>query len=464
MTNTNSSSIFNEENIGKLILKFAIPGVISLLVNSVYNIADQIFIGRGVGLYGTAATNVSFPLITITLALGLLIGVGSAIYYSLKLGAGEQREAQRVVGNALTLMIVSGLLMLFVGQMFLEPLLWLFGSTEAVMPYALDYAGICMYGAPFMIITIGMNIMIRADGSPKYTMFSMMIGAVINVVLDPIFIFSLGMGVKGAAYATIIGQAVSCVFSLLYLLRFKHISFSVESMKIQLSVVKHIILYGVNGFLTQLAIFLVQIIMNNTLRYYGELSIYGKEIPLAVMGILMKVFQILLAFVIGISNGAQPILGFNYGAKNYLRVQQTFRLSVMMGTVIAVAGFIIFQLFPENIIQLFGFNEPLAVIFAVKAFRTFLAFIFIYGFQTISANYFQAIGQPFKAAMLSLSRQLLLLAPLLLVLPLQFGLMGVLYAGPAADGLAALITGWAVYNELKRLPRLEAARSEIESL
>lgn len=464
MTKTNCGSIFNEENIGKLILKFAVPGIISLLVNSIYNIVDQIFIGRGVGLYGTAATNVSFPLITISLAIGVLIGVGSAIYYSLKLGAGEHHEAQRVVGNSLTLTIVSGFFLLVVGQMFLEPLLWLFGSTEAVMPYAVDYAGICLFGAPFMVISIGMNMLIRADGSPKYTMFSMIVGAMINVILDPIFIFGLGMGVKGAAYATIIGQAVSCILSVLYLFWFKHISFSFESMNIKLSVVKHVLMYGASGFLTQLAIFLVQIIMNNSLRYYGELSIYGKEIPLAVMGILMKVFQILLAFVIGISNGAQPILGYNYGAKNYLRVRETYLISVAIGSVIALIGFIIFQLFPENIIQFFGLNEPLAVIFAVKAFRTFLGSIFIYGFQTISANYFQAIGRPFKAAILSLSRQLLFLAPLLLVLPLQFGLMGVLYAGPIADGLASLITGWLIYNELKRLPRLEAARSELECL
>lgn len=455
MNSAKQNNIFIEERIDKLILKFAIPGIISLLVNSIYNIVDQIFIGRGVGLYGTAATNVSFPLVTIALAVALLIGSGGATYYSLKLGAGHRHEAQRIVGNALTLMISSGLILMVLGLLFLEPLLWLFGSTEAVLPFAVDYAGICLLGTPFVVVATGMNNLIRADGSPKYAMFSMMVGAVINTVLDPIFIFNLGLGVKGAAYATIIGQVATCIISFRYLFHFKYIKFSLESMKLKSRVVSNILIFGATSFFTQTAFLLIQIIMNNTLRHYGALSIYGREIPLAVMGIVMKVNQILMAFLIGISIGAQPIVGFNYGAENYGRVREAYKTSVIMATFFAFAGFFIFMLFPENIISVFGLEETLSVTFAVLTFRTFLMFIFTAGFQIITANYFQAIGQPFKAAALSLSRQLFLLVPLLIILPLRFGLMGTLYAGPLADGTAALITGWVVFKEMKRLKGLE---------
>ncbi len=442
---------FADVPINKLLFRFAVPGIISLLVNSLYNIVDQIFIGWGVGYYGNAATNVSFPLVTLCLALGLWIGNGTAAVFSLKLGAGYKEEAAVTVGNNTVLSLITGIGVLVIGTLFLEPLLRLFGATDQVLPYAKTYAGICLLGMPFVVASLSIENVIRADGSPRFAMIATLSGAVINTILDPIFIFVFDWGVAGAAYATVIGQGVACLLFLSYLPKFKLIKYSIKHWRLRGSVCRNIFSMGAASFLTQSAFLVLQIVMNNTLGHYGALSPYGEVIPLACMGIVMKVNQIMIAFVIGISIGVQPIIGYNYGAGAYGRVREAYRLAVIASSVISGVGFLLFQLFPVAIINVFGQENQYYVSFAVKCFRIYLMLVFTAGFQIISANFFQSLGKPLKAAALTLSRQVLFLIPLIYLFSWLFGLEGILYAGPAADLLAAAVTATFIFKELHRM-------------
>ena len=444
-------SDLGSEKIGKLLVRYGVPSVISLLVNSLYNIVDQIFIGQGVGYYGNAATNVAFPLVTICLAVGLLIGNGNAAHFSLKLGSGHREEAEKATGNAFCLTIIAGILLLVLGQLFLEPLLRFFGSNDDVLPYAKTYAGICLWGLPFVLVSLGMENTIRADGNPRYAMFSMLSGAIINTVLDPIFIFVFEWGVAGAALATILGQIVVCLLTLNYLCRFRLITFRVKNMKLDFHLCRTVCSLGLASFFTQSAICLLQIVMNNSLTQYGADSVYGEVIPLACMGIVMKVNQILISFIIGISAGVQPIIGYNYGAKSFHRVKEAYHKAVLAGTIVAIIGFLSFELIPDKIINIFGQENQMYMDFAEKCFRIYLFMIFTTGFQIISANFFQAVGKPLRAAVLTLSRQVLFLIPLIRILGRFYGLEGLLFAGPIADTLAAVITYFFITKEIRHL-------------
>ena len=442
---------FETENIGKLIMKFAIPCVISLVVNSLYNIVDQIFIGQGVGFLGNAATNMAFPLVTISMAFALLLGDGCAAYLSLKLGAGDRDSAARGVGNTLSMLGIAGLFFLIFGLVLMKPLLYLFGATEVVMPYAMSYTSVIIIGLPFVIMGTGLNSIIRADGSPKFAMVSMLVGAALNTILDPIFIFVFDMGVFGAAVATIIGQIATFCISFCYIKRFKNIQFTPELLKIKSSVAKTVMAFGASSFIIQMAITLVVIVMNNTLSYYGAMSVYGSEIPLSALGIVMKVNQILMSVLIGIAAGSQPIIGYNYGAGNYERVKKTYLISVSIATGCALIGFCMFIFFPQSIINVFGQEEALYNQFALKCFRIFLMMCALNGFQIVSSTFFQAIGKPVKAAALSLSRQILFLIPMLIVLPKIFGVEGALYSGPVADFAAFLLAAFFIAHEMRNL-------------
>ncbi|MEA4892554.1 MAG: MATE family efflux transporter [Peptococcaceae bacterium] len=453
-----NESDLGRESIGKLILRYAVPSIVSLLTNSLYNIVDQIFIGQGVGYYGNAATNVAFPMVTVCLALGLLIGNGNAAHFSLKLGSGRRDQAEQATGNAFTMALIAGALIFIFGNLFLEPLLKFFGSNAEVLPYAMTYAGICLWGLPFVVVSLSMENSIRADGSPRYAMFSTLTGAVINTILDPVFIFVFDWGVAGAAWATVIGQIVVCLLTLNYLRRFKLITFRAANLRLKGQVCKTVCALGTASFFTQSALFLLQIVMNNSLTQYGAQSVYGEVIPLACMGIVMKVNQILIAFVIGVSIGVQPIIGYNYGAGNYHRVKEAYFKAVIIATVITVAGFLAFELIPEKIINIFGEEDQSYMTFAVKCFRIYLLMIFTAGYQIISANFFQAIGKPLRAAALTLTRQVLFLIPLIRLLGYFFGLEGLLYAGPVADVVSAVVTFFFISKEIKNLgqePALE---------
>lgn len=434
-----NKSIYETESIGKLISKFAIPCVISLLVNSLYNIVDQIFIGRGVGYLGNAATNVAFPFVIISMAFSFLIGDGSAAFLSLRLGQGEHKQAKKGVGSAITMIFIVGILFMIFGYIFKNPLLLLFGATEKVMPFAQDYIGIILFGLPFSMVSISLNSIIRADGSPQFAMFSMLIGAVINTILDPIFIFEFNMSVQGAAIATVIGQIVSFLVSLSYFKKFKSIKFEKSDLKIDFNISKTVLSFGISSFINQIAITVVMIVMNNSLKYYGALSQYGSEIPLSALGIVMKVNQILISVVVGIAIGSQPIIGYNYGAKNYDRVKKTLLTSVVIASFFTVTGFIMFEFFPQTIVNIFGQEDALYNEFATKCFKIFLVFCVFTGFQIISGIFFQAIGKPLKSALISLSRQIVFFVPAVLILPQILGLEGCLYAGPLADLLSFLL-------------------------
>ncbi|HIV86497.1 MAG TPA: MATE family efflux transporter [Candidatus Pygmaiobacter gallistercoris] len=445
-------SPFASEPIGKLILRFAIPSVIALLVNSLYNIVDQIFIGWGVGYLGNGATNVVFPITIVALALSMMIGNGGAAFLSLKLGEGERRAAQKGVGNAVALSVVVSVVLTAVFLLLIDPILTLFGATDMLRPYALDYGFVIGIGLPFMMISASINSMIRADGSPKYAMFSMVLGAILNIILDPVFIFVFEMGVRGAAIATSLGQIASFLVSVIYLPRFKTVRLN-AAFRLRGRTCGSILTFGLSSFITQFAITIVMALTNNLLAVYGAQSVYGAEIPLTATGIVMKVNQILISILLGIATGTQPIIGFNYGARNFARVKQALKISLIASEVASILAFLLFQFSPMTVVSLFGSEEGLYNEFAVKAFRIFLLLCPLTGFQTVAAVYLQAVGKPVKSAILSLARQIIFFVPAALLLPLFLGVDGVLWTGPVADGLAFLLSLVLLFFERKHLNR-----------
>ena len=449
----NEENILGREKIGKLIRKFSIPCIISLLVNSLYNIVDQIFIGWGVGYLGNGATNVVFPIMMICLAFALMLGDGSSAYLSLKLGEKKKDEAGKGVGNGITLSIIISLLLCAVSLVFLPQLLKLFGCTDALREYALSYGYIIATGLPFMMIGTTLNSIIRADGNPKYAMISMVLGAVLNVILDPIFIFVLKMGVVGAAIATIMSQFLTFIINVRYIKKFKSIELDKEKFKLKSSVGKKVLTLGISSFITQMSFVLVMAVENNLLAKYGAESKFGSEIPITVLGIVMKISQILNSIIIGIAAGSQPILGYNYGAEKYDRVKKTLKTILGLSVIISTIAFLLFQLIPETLISIFGSGNENYMEFACLAFRTYLMLCICNGIQIPSGIFFQAIGKSFKSAVLSLSRQILFLIPAMIILGNMFGIMGVLYSGPVADGLAFIIATILLVLEVKNLKK-----------
>lgn len=446
----------------RLLMKFAIPSVISMVVMAVYNIVDQIFIGWSpAGYLGNAATTVVFPLVTVMLSLALLIGNGSSAYMSLQMGRGDTKSIKKLMGNALILVVSIGILLAVLGCIFLEPILNLLGATDAVMPYALEYGFVIMLGAPFAMLGPALSNVIRADGSPRYSMMSTLVGALLNVVLDPIFIFAFGMGVKGAAIATVISQFLSAVLSVYYITRMgKYARLERKSLRLDGGIITKIASYGSSSFVTQVSNAIVNVVLNKTLVHYGQSSIYGSDIPLSAMGIVMKINMILVSVVIGIAIGAQPILGFNYGAKKFDRVRKTYFTEIALTITISTIGCILFVTTPETFISAFGDSSPEFKEFASKALSTFLSFVFLMGFQMPSANYFQAVGKPLKAMILTMSRQLLILVPAIIVLPMIFGFDGILYAAPFTDVVAVMLTSVFIFRELRHLSSSLRNKSE----
>ena len=416
-----------------------LKAIISMLVSALYNIVDQIFIGQGVGMLGNAATNVAFPVTTIATALALLLGIGGASNYNLEMGAGREKKASSIAGTALSTLVITGVILAVAVLLFLRPLLSLFGATTDVMPYAVDYLGITAVGLPFYALSIGGNHIVRADRSPTYSMTCVLTGAIINTILDPLFIFGFGWGIKGAAWATVIGQVVSGILVVIYFGKFRKMYLELSMLKPSSECLKAIISLGMASCINQIAMAIVQIVLNNILRYYGGLSVYGSDIPIACAGIISKVNQVFMAICIGISQGSQPILGFNYGAEKYSRVRQTYRYSVTLCTVIATIFFICFQFFPHQIVGIFGNGSDLYFHFAEKYLRIFMLMTFANGIQPMSACFFTSIGKARLGVIMSLTRQVLFLLPLIVIFPVFFGIDGVMYAGPIADTSAFVL-------------------------
>jgi len=422
--------------VGGLILKFAIPAIISMLVSAMYNIVDQIFIGQGVGMLGNAATNVAFPVTTIATALALLLGIGGASNYNLEMGAGREQRASSIAGTALSTLVITGAVLALVVLLFLRSLLGLFGATTDVMPYAVDYLGITAVGLPFYVLSIGGNHIVRADRSPTYSMTCVLTGAVINTILDPLFIFGFGWGIKGAAWATVIGQVVSGILVIIYFGKFRKMYLETGMLKPSAECLKAIVSLGMASCINQIAMAIVQIVMNNILRYYGGLSVYGSDIPIACVGVISKVNQVFMAICIGISQGCQPIWGFNYGAKKYDRVRLAYRYSMIACTAIATVFFLCFQLFPHQIVSIFGTGSDLYFQFAERYLKIFMFMTFANGIQPMSSGFFTSIGKAKLGIVMSLTRQVLFLLPLIVVFSLIMGIDGVMYAGPIADAAA----------------------------
>ncbi len=438
-------------NINELIRKFALPSILAMIVGALYNIVDQFFIGRSVGELGNAATNVAFPLSISCIAIALLLGLGGAAAFNISLGEGDKEKAVYYIGNASVLLFVCGLALCIFVLVFLSPMLVFFGSPDNVLDYAKTYTGITAIGFPFLIFSTGGGHLIRADGSPRYTMLCNLSGAVINTILDPIFIFGFDMGMAGAAIATIIGQIFASFLAFRYLWHCKTVKIQRKHLYPKWQYSERILSLGAASCFNQIAMMIVQIVMNKSLTHYGALSSYGEAIPLASVGIITKVNQLFFAVIIGISQGMQPIASFNYGARKFERVKKVYYLSLSYGLAISVFSFLLFQLFPRQIISIFGSGSEEYYRFATLYFRIYLFFTVVNCIQPMSATFFTAIGKPKKGIFISLTRQILFLLPLIIILPIFIGIDGIMYAGPVADFVAAAVSLVLITFELRHM-------------
>ena len=445
-----------KDKITKLLFMFSLPCVISSLINSIYNIVDQIFIGQGVGTLGNAATNVLFPLVIIMSACASLIGNGGAANFSLKLGEKKLDEATKSVGQSIILTIIVAFLLSIIAYIFLPNLIYLFGCTKDVYPYALEYGRIIVIGAPFMFIYSSLSSIIRADGSPNYSMFLLVVGAIINIILDPIFIIKLGMGVRGGALATIIGQIVSCVMAIVYLFKIKSVKLNKNYFKLDGNIFK-ILSLGLSSFITQATVLILFVFMNNIITKLGAGSEFGSNVPLSVYGVISKVNSLYISTVIGISIGAQPIIGYNYGAGNTKRVGEVLKKVIITNFTIGILFNLIFVLFPTEIAKCFiKVDDPTYVLFIKFSNVMCRSFILLCGLNALEMTtsvLLQALGKVFKATMLAFTRQIILLIPLSLILSFGFnmGIYGVLYAGLISDVVTFILAIFVFLSEYKIL-------------
>ena len=452
-----SENPLGSEPVSSLLRRFAVPSVIAMLVSALYNMVDQLFIGHSIGVLGNAATNVAFPLSMVCTSIGLLCGIGGAANFNLCMGRKDPEHAKSYVGNAISMLAILGVILCVAVQLFLRPMMLLFGATPDVIDYACTYTRITSIGFPFLIVTIGGSNLIRADGSPKFSMLCNLVGAIVNTILDPLFIFVFHMGMAGAALATITGQILSFALVVFYLRGFKTLPLSLSDLKPNMACWARIAALGATPAFNQVAMMVVQIVMNNTLTHYGSNSVYGSDIPLACAGIISKVNMLFFSFVIGISQGLQPIVSFNFGAQKYDRVKDAYKKAVFAATAISIVAFLCFQFFPRQIIGIFGSGSEEYLHFAERYFRIFLFFTFLNGIQPVSSNFFTSIGAPKKGIFLSLTRQIIFLLPLLLIFPYLFGIDGVMYTAPIADLAAASVSIVMVVREFKIMTELQKA-------
>ena len=432
-------NILGARPINQLIAKFSVPAIISMLVGSIYNIVDQIFIGNGVEDIAIGATTIAFPIVTVCIAAALLTGVGGASNYNIESGRGNQQLARYAAGSALFLMIAAGLVIMSGVLIFLTPILRFCGATDKLLAYSQTYAGITACGLPFLILTSGGAHLIRADKNPNYSMICTLSGAILNTILDPLFIFVFKWGIAGAAWATVIGQAVSASLVAFYFLKRQNMGLQRQDLIPVWGRIKRVLALGSASSINQVGMLIVQILLNNQLTRYGALSIYGAEISVTCAGIVAKSGMIFMGIAIGISQGCQPIWGFNYGARNYGRVIETYEKAALLCVSIGAFFFMLFQLFPAQIISLFGVKSAAGTVFAMRYFRIFMFMTFINGLQPMSSGFFTSTGKAKLGIITSVTRNMVFFAPLVIVLPRFLGINGIMYAGPIADGAAAVI-------------------------
>ncbi len=436
-----SNKFLGEEKVSKILFKFAVPCILSLLISSLYNIVDQIFIGNSsLGYLGNAATGIVFPITIISMAFAWCFGDGSAAYLSLCQGRKDTKNAHKAIGNNILFTFIISLIFVLICFLGMDKILFAFGASETTINLAKDYFTIILSFIPIYMLTNSFTSIIRADGSPMYSMIATLIGAIINIILDPIFIFSFNMGIKGAAWATIIGQVISFLITYSYIFKTKTFKLFFKSLKPDFKVFKNVIKLGISTFITQIAIVIISLVCNVMLAKYGALSKYGPDIPIAVIGIVMKVFSIVINIVVGLIVGAQPILGYNYGAKKYNRVKEAFSLVCKLTIIVGLIATLVFELCPQVIINIFGNQSDLYNEFAVMTFRIFLMLVMVTCFIKMVSIFFQAVGQPVKSALVSLVRDIVFFVPLVLVLPNFLEIKGILYAAPIADFLGLIVS------------------------
>ncbi|MGL4912974.1 MAG: MATE family efflux transporter [Romboutsia sp.] len=452
-----NEQILGTEPVFKLLLKYSVPAIIGMMVNALYNVVDRIFIGNipDVGPLAITGVGVTMPIMTIILAFAMLIGVGATTNISIKLGQGKKEDAQKLIGNAITLSVIVSILISIIGILFGDSILKLFGASDVTLYYAKSYIYIILGGTIFNILAFTLNNTIRGDGNPKLAAIIMVVGCLANIVLDAILIFAFNLGIQGAAIATVISQMVTAIWALMYYLKGKsHLTFEKSSLKLDKSLVKLIFAIGSAPFAMQIATSLVQIISNNALKMYGG------DLAIGAMATISSISMIFLMPIFGLTQGAQPIIGFNYGAKKYSRANDAFKISALVSIVIMTSGWILVQTIPEAIVGMFNKDKQLMDI-TVNGLRIYLFMIPIIGVSITGSNYIQSVGKAKIAMILSLLRQVILLIPMIIILPKFFGLNGVWYAQPVADFLATMITVIILIKELKSYKNDEETVEEL---
>lgn len=445
MNQSENSQFLGTEKISKLMLKFSVPCVLSLLVSALYNIVDQIFIGNSeLSALGNAATGVVFPIFIIAQAFAWCFGDGCAAYLNICQGKKDMQSAHKAIGTGIVITLFASIVLMIIFFPLKSQLLTLFGASENSIGMAVEYFNIILAFFPVYMLSNMMNAVIRADGSPAWSMASMLLGAVINIILDPVMIFGFHWGMSGAALATVIGQLVSFIISLLYFFRTRTFKLTKNSYVPDFKVFSSALKLGASSFITQMTIVIISLVCNIMLAKYGALSQYGADIPIAIIGIESKVFTVIINLVVGIVLGCQPIIGYNIGAKNYGRVKQLYKLILMCTLVIGIASTLLFELAPQAVVGIFGTptnipNPEDYWIFAEKTFRIFLSLVTFTCTIKMTSIFFQAVGKPAQAVLSSMIRDIICFIPLILILPRFFGIEGILFAAPIADFIAMIV-------------------------
>lgn len=453
-----SSKELANEKVGKLLLKFSVPAIIGMVVNALYSIVDRIFVGRGVGSLALSGVAVTFPISNIIMAFGMLAGIGAAAVVSIKLGEKKPQDAEKIIGNAFTMNIVFSILISIIGIVFLNPILKILGATPDIMGYARKFAFIILLGVILQNLGFGMNPLMRAEGNPKMAMITMLIGAVLNFIINPVLIFGFKLGVIGSALATVISQAVCSVWILSFFTKGKSLlKLRLSNMKPNKKIIEEIVAVGMSPFAMQLAASLITVTFNKSLAEYGG------DVAIGAFALINSVTMLILMPVFGINQGAQPIIGYNYGAKNIARVKRALSYAVIAAAVLSIIGFSLVQLFPTEIIRIFNTSDSKLIAIGSRGIRIFLIMLPFIGPQCVCTNYFQAVGKAKKSMLLSLLRQVIVLLPLLIILPNYFKLDGVWMAGPCADFTAFVITTILIKLEMKNLNTIDAEANKGEA-
>lgn len=448
------SAMLGNEKIWRLLIKLSVPAMIGMIVQALYNVVDTIFVGQGVGVMAIAGISVAFPIQMMVMAFSQMFGIGGASIISRSLGEGNVEKAEKTMGNVFALVLIMSAIISVLGSIFVEPLLRLFGATDEILPYAAAYISIILKGTIFFSFSMASNNIVRSEGNAKTAMTTMLISAGLNLILDPIFIFDtvpvlnipgLDLGIRGGALATVISQATTAIYLTFYFLRGKStVSFSVKNLKLEFAIVKEIITIGFASFTRQIASSLMAIAINNSL------ATYGGSMSIAVYGVIMKLLQFSVMPLLGIVQGLQPIIGFNFGAKQLERVKEGIKLGIAAAVTLATVAYLAIMIFPEAIISIFSDDAQLQTS-GVHAVRVVMLVMPLVGFQVVGASYFQAVGKAIPSLILSMSRQILFLIPLVLILPLFFELEGVWVAFPTADILSIAVTFFVLRRDMKIL-------------